>query len=106
MNNIKSFNEFSNFVWEPKRVPNEEQYMPDQKNADMYKKSVEDALISMLTDLYQLDGKTAKQVNKIIWTTYLKEWENVLKDCLVNWDTPEICAQKCINSLKSFLNLE
>ena len=106
MKNIKSFNEYSrSYVWEPARIPSEKQYMPDKKNIKLYKKSVTDAITELLKNIYKLSDNDINKFKNKIWTTYFKEWKDIFIDSLVNWDTPEQCAQKAINKIKIFTNL-
>ena len=106
MKNIKSFNEYSrSYVWEPIRIPTEQRYMPNKKNIKLYKKSVSEAITDLLNNVYKLSKNDIKEFQNKIWTSYFKEWKNVFLDSLVNWDTPEQCAQKAINKLKIFTNL-
>lgn len=105
MKNLKTFNEYRDFVWDPIRKPINPEYMPDEENIRLYKDAVKDEIDKILDTIYQLGPKDNEKIQYAIWTTHIDEWKDVLDDCLVNWDTPAQCAQRCINKMKSLFNL-
>lgn len=106
MNNIKSFNEYKrDFVWDPIRKPIDPQYMPDESNIAEYKQSVKEEIHDLLLNTYQLGPNDIEKIQEVLWKTNIKDWKDILDDCLVNWDTPAQCAQRCLTKMKTIFNL-
>lgn len=106
MKNIKSFNEFyGDLVWDPKRKPVDPRLMPSEDNRKLYSKAVREEINKVLVDVYQLGDNDIMKIQDVIWDSNFENWKDVFDDCLVNWDTPENCAQKAVTKMKSFFNL-
>lgn len=106
MKNIDSYLEFAKrFKWEPERRPVDDRHMPAEKDKKLYLKSVKEEITSLLKSLYKLDNEDIKEIQSKIWKDLKNDWKDILDDCLVNWDTPDTCAQKCLNQLADSLKI-
>lgn len=101
---IKSFQQFNDSrVWEPKRKEVVPHNMPNIARQNDYIITVKEEIENTLRTIYQFDQKTISEIQNKIWLELKSEWQDVLDDSLVNWDTPSVCAQKCLMKLKPFI---
>lgn len=106
MKNIVNFFEFAKrFKWEPERRPVDDRHMPKEKDKKEYLQAVKEEISSLLDSLYKLEKDHIQEIQDKIWNDFKYDWKDILDDCLVNWDTPDTCAQKCLNQLADSLKI-
>jgi hypothetical protein len=101
---IQSFQQFNDSrVWELKRKAVVPHNMPDVNKQNDYLPTVKEEIENILKNLYKFDQSKIDKIQNVIWLELKNEWQDILDDSLVNWDTPSICAQKCLTRMKEFL---
>lgn len=103
MKHLKNFQTYNDsLVWELKRKSISPHNMPDTTRQRDYIMAVKEEIGNLLEKIYKFDKANIAAIQKRIWQELKADWQSVLDDSLVNWDTPAICAQKCITTLKEF----
>ncbi len=104
MKHLKSYNTYNDsLVWELKRKKISPHNMPPADRQADYLATVKEEIAILLKKIYNFDKAKIDEIQQKIWLELKNEWQQILDDSLVNWDTPSICAQKCIKHLKEFL---
>ena len=104
MRHLKSFQAFNdNLVWELKRKPVKPHNMPDVDRQRDYIETVKEEIASILVKIYEFDADKIKRIQDHIWLELKNEWQHILDDSLVNWDTPSVCAQKVLTFAKEYM---
>lgn len=104
MIHIKKFHQFNDSrVWEPKRKPVVPHNMPNIHRQNDYLSTVREEIDDILKNIYNFDSLNIEKIQNAIWLQFKQDWQDILDDSLVNWDTPKICAQKCLTRMKEFI---
>lgn len=100
---FKQFNDSR--VWELKRKKVAPHNMPNIGKQSDYLTTVKEEIGNILKNLFKFDQAIIDTIQNKIWLELKSDWQDILDDSLVNWDTPTVCAQKCLTRMKEFIPL-
>ena len=101
---VLSFQQFNDSrVWEPIRKKIADYNMPNVGKQADYLVTVKEEIANILKNLFKFDQNIVDDIQNKIWLELKGEWQDILDDSLVNWDTPSVCAQKCLTKMKQFI---
>jgi len=103
-NKVLKFKQFNDSrVWEPLRKKVIDYNMPNVGKQSDYLMTVKEEIANILKNLFKFDQNIVDDIQNKIWLELKNEWQEILDDSLVNWDTPSVCAQKCLTKMKEFI---
>lgn len=102
---IQTFKQFDSRVWDLKRKAVKPHNMPNIARQNDYLQTVKEEIAQILKNIYNFSQQNIDIIQNSIWLDLKAEWQDILDDSLVNWDTPQVCAQKCLTKMKEFIPL-